>query len=77
MVVLRIRDVYSGSEFFPSRVKNIQDPGSGSASKNLSILIKKMVSKLLEIWSGMFIPDPGFDFFYPSRIQVRIHNTGV
>jgi hypothetical protein len=37
--VLRTRDVYPGS-----RVKNIQDPGSGSASKNLSILNPKNVS---------------------------------
>ncbi len=27
------------------------------------------MSKLLEIWSGLFIPDPDLDFFYPSRIQ--------
>ncbi len=52
--VLRIRDVYSGSEFYPSRipdlgsrVKNI--PGYSSASKNLSILTYKIVSKLAEI----------------------------
>jgi hypothetical protein len=66
--VLRIRDVYPGSEFFPipdpeSRVKKISDPGSGSASKsNLSILTQKIVSKLSEIWSGMIIPDPDLDF---------------
>ena len=42
-----------GSEFFPSRRL---DPGS--ASKNLSILTKKMVSQLSEIWSRFFIPDP-------------------
>ncbi len=29
-----------------------------SASKNLSILTQKIVSKLSEIWSGSFIPDP-------------------
>ncbi len=34
----------------------ILDPGS--ASKNLSIFNPKIVSKLSEIWSGMFIPDP-------------------
>jgi hypothetical protein len=34
--VLRIRDVYPGS-----RVKNISDPGSGSASKNSSIFNPK------------------------------------
>ncbi len=45
-----------GSEFFTSRVL---DPGS--ASKNLSILTKKMVSQLSEIWSEFSIrdPDPG------------------
>jgi hypothetical protein len=57
LAVLRIRDVYPGSDFFPS---SIQDPGSrirtvsipdpGSSSKNLSILTpkkaKKMVSNL-------------------------------
>jgi hypothetical protein len=32
------------------------DPGS--ASKNLSILTKKNVSQLSEIWSGFSIPDP-------------------
>ncbi len=42
-----------GSEFFPSRML---DPRS--ASKNLSILAKKMVSQLSEIWSGFSIPDP-------------------
>ncbi len=43
--MLRIRDVYpgSGSEFFHpgSRFKKIPDPGSGSASKNLSIFDPK------------------------------------
>jgi hypothetical protein len=70
----RIRDVYLGSEFFPSRVpdpgsKRFPDPVSGSASKNLSILTQKIVSKLSIIWSKMFIADtdPGSWFFYPSR----------
>ncbi len=61
------QDVYPGSEFFLSR---IQDPGSrfkkildpGSAFKNLSILTQKIVPKLSEIWTGLFIPDPEFDF---------------
>ncbi len=39
-----------------SRVKNIPHPGSGSTSKNSSILIQKIISKLSEIWFGMFIP---------------------
>jgi hypothetical protein len=32
----------------------------GSASKNLSLLSQKFVSKLSEICSGLFIPDPYF-----------------
>ncbi len=52
-----------------SRVKKI--PGSGSASKNLSILTQNLVYKLSEIWSEMFIPDPDprsirIFIFYPS-----------
>ncbi len=46
------------------RIFPIRDPGS--ATKNLSILTQKTVSKLSEISSGLLIPDP--DFFYPSRI---------
>ncbi len=46
-----------GSEFISSRT-----PDPGSASKNLSILTQKMVSKISEIWSGwssrIRIPDP-------------------
>ncbi len=44
--VVRIRDFYPGSEFFHpgSRVKKIPDPGSGSASKNLSIFKPKNCS---------------------------------
>ncbi len=66
--VLRIRDVYPGSEFSPSR---ILDPGA--ASKNLSFLTHKMVCKLSEMWSGLSIPDPdpvSWFFTNPgSRIQ--------
>ncbi len=43
----------------------IPDPSffhPGSASRNLSILTQKKVSKLSEIWSGLFIPDPDPDF---------------
>jgi hypothetical protein len=56
-----------GSEFFHPgtriRVKKIPDPGSAS-----KILIsfaqktQKLVSKLSEISSGMFIPDPDLNF---------------
>ncbi len=42
------------------RVEKIPDPGSASASKNLSIFKPKTVSKFSEKLSGMFIPDPDF-----------------
>jgi hypothetical protein len=60
-----------GSEFFHpgSRVKKIQNPGSGSASKNLKYFNPKIVSKLSQLCSGMFIPDRiRILIFYPSRI---------
>ncbi len=44
----------------PDKNFSISDPGS--ASKNLSILTQKIVSKLSERWSGLFIPDPDPDF---------------
>ncbi len=77
-----------GSDFFPSRIRIFPIPDPGSASKNLSTLTQKIVSKLSEIWSGLFIPDPdpgsGSWFFnHPgSRGQkgtgsrIRIRNTG-
>jgi hypothetical protein len=63
--VLRIQDVYPGSESFPSRISDPNFFHPGSSSKNLSILTTKMVSKLSEILCGLFIPDPDF---YPSWI---------
>ncbi len=33
-LVVRIRNVYPGSEFFPSRIQGKKGPGSGSATKN-------------------------------------------
>ncbi len=50
-----------GSEFFHpgSRVKKIPDP---AISVKESIFNPKIVSKLSEIWSGMFTPDPDLDF---------------
>jgi hypothetical protein len=45
--------------FFPSR----------SASKNLSIFTQKIVSKLSEIRSELFIPDP--DFFTDPGSQIE------
>ncbi len=66
--VLQIRDVYPGSYFFHSRsrVRIFSIPDPGSASKNWSILTQKLVSKLSEIWSGLFrigIRDPNPDFY--------------
>ncbi len=75
--VLRIRDVYPRSEFFPSRTRmfSIPDPNyshSGSAANNLSILTQNIVSKLSEIWSCSFIPDL---IFTHSGSRIRIRNT--
>ncbi len=42
------------------RIFSILDPGS--AYKNLSIFTQKIVFKLSEIWSGLFIPDTDPDF---------------
>ncbi len=64
--VLRIRNVYPGY-----RIRIFSIPNPGSASKNFSILTKKTVSKLSEIWSGLFIPDPDPDFLpIPDPIKM-------
>ncbi len=42
--------------------QNFSHPDPGFASKNLRILTQKIVCKLSEIWSGLFIPDPDPDF---------------
>ncbi len=52
--------VHPGSEFFLSQIPDPNFFHPGSASKNLSILTQKIVSKLSEIWPGLFIPDPDF-----------------
>ncbi len=54
--MLRIRTVYPGSEFFPSRTP---DPHKRNWS---NLTPQKIVSKLSEIWSRLFIPDPDPDF---------------
>ncbi len=74
-LVLRIRDVYSWSEFFPSRIpdpgsKIFPDPGSGSAPQNSSILTQKSVCKVSEIWSKIFIPIRILIFFTHSGSQI-------
>ncbi len=57
-----------------------------STSANWSILTPKIVSKLSEIWSGLFIPDLRILIVYPSRIRggqkgtgswIRIRQTGM
>ncbi len=51
----------------------------GSASKNLSILTQKIVSKLSEIWSGLFIPDPDPAFLpipYPGYRVKKASDPG-
>ncbi len=61
--MFRIRDDFpeSGSRnrSFPSRIPDPNFFHPGSASKNLGVLAEKMVSKLKEIWSGLFISDLG------------------
>jgi hypothetical protein len=72
--VLRIREVYPGSEFFPSRIPDpnfsIPDPGSEFFPSRIpdphqrikAFSPPKIVSKLSEICSGLIIPDPDPDF---------------
>ncbi len=43
------------------RIRIFSIPDTGSTSKNLSILTQNIPSKLSEIWSGLFIPDPDPD----------------
>ncbi len=54
------RDVYPGSEFSRDSGSRIQF--RIEEFKYLSILTQKIVSKVSEIWSGMFIPDPNVNF---------------
>ncbi len=74
--VWRIRDVYPGSYFFPSLIRTVSIPDSGSSSKNLSILIPKkakkwfLSSKKYDLGCSSRIPDPLLTFSHPgSRIQ--------
>jgi hypothetical protein len=73
--VLRIRDVYPGSDFFHpdprSRVKKIPDSGPGSAPKKV-FFIKNIVSKLVAFRKMIRDVHPGSRIrtliFYPSLI---------
>ncbi len=78
--VLQIRDVYPRYRIriVPSRprVKNIPDPGSGSASKNLGIFTQKIVSKLSDPDLD-FLPilDRGVKGQKGTGSRIRIRNT--
>ncbi len=50
---------HPGSRVQGEKDSRIPDPYS---HQRISILTQKVVSKLSEIWSGMFIPDPDLDF---------------
>jgi len=86
--VLRIRDVYPGSDFFLSRipVQNSLPPGSRIRIKNLSILTPKkwfLSSRKYDQGCSSRIPDPDADFLpIPDpksrghkRHRIRIRNT--
>ncbi len=57
LAVLRIRDVYPGSDFFPSRIRTVSIPDPGSSSKNLSILTPPKAKKKWFLSSKKY--DPG------------------
>jgi hypothetical protein len=46
-------------------------PGSGIRNKEFKYFHPKIVSKLSEIWSGMFIADPGLDFLPIPDLGVK------
>jgi hypothetical protein len=53
-------------------VDEIPDPGSGSASRNLSINKQKNVTKFLKIVFRMFILDSGYGIWiFPTHIGVK------
>ncbi len=62
-----------------SRVDNIPDPGSGSASKNFNIFNQKswypylvLKNKILDVHIGSRIPDHGSGFFsIPDQIRIQ------
>ncbi len=60
--MLRIRDVYPGSDFFPSRIRIFFHPRSRIHIYEFNYFNPKSCFKLSEIWSGLFIPDPDPDF---------------
>jgi hypothetical protein len=86
--VLRIRDVYPRSDFFPSRIPDPNCLHPGSASKNLSILTPKkwfLSSRKYDPGCSSRIPDPDADFLpipdpgtrgqKGTGSRIRIRNT--
>jgi hypothetical protein len=56
---------------------SIPDPGSRIRIKEFKYFNPKIVSKLSEIWSGLFIPDPDPDFYtHPGFRFERSKGTG-
>ncbi len=64
--VLRIRNVYPGSVFFPSRIPDLNFFHPGSASKNLSNITHP---------AFLTIPDPGDRGKKGTGSRIRIRNT--
>jgi hypothetical protein len=75
LTVWRIRDVYPGSDFFPSRIPDPNCLHPGSLSKNLSILTPKKAKNGFYAIKNMIrivIPDPDADF-----LPLQIPDPGV
>ncbi len=75
-LVLRIRDIYTGSEFFSIPDQNFFHLGSQIRIKEFKYFNPpKMVSKLSEIWFGLFLPDPDLLPNPDPGSRVRLRNT--
>ncbi len=64
-----ILDSISRIRIFPSRIRNRQ--------RIEVILNQKIVSKILEMWSGMVIPDRGSGFFSHPGPRIRIQGSKI
>jgi hypothetical protein len=65
-------------DFFPIKdqgSKKSLTRGPGSAIKNLEFLTQRNVTKLLEIWSGMFLLDLVYGFFFHPWSQIQGSKT--
>ncbi len=79
--ILRIQDVYTGTEFFHpgSRVKKIPDPGALAAQPDpyRSFLYNCQVTKLPVLRIRDVYPGSRILIFYPPRIQKQQQKRGV